>query len=709
MFGTIGDLIVVMLGFGAIVFFHELGHFLAARWAGIRVLAFSVGFGPAVLCYRKGIGLTRGSTEGRYRKLLEEAAGPDADSRDRARRMLAAEISPTEYRLSILPLGGYVKMLGQEDLHPDRTSDSSDSYQNCVPWKRLVVISAGVIMNMILAAVLFIVVFMVGLRAESARLGTIDAGSPASIAQPLEADVEPGLKPGDLIARVGDKPIRSFNDLNLAVVMAEPDRPLRMLIQRPGSEQPIAFEVEPQIDPTTRLLQVGVTPAGSTQVLVARSPAERGALLGVFEAVGLGGLEPGMSLVRVAENREPRWSSALAQAARQSGGEPFEAEFRSESAESVIVTIRPEPRYEVGFRATGPSTYTPMEHLLGLAGVMAVGDLGEGASETAREMLRPGDVFIQLGSVPYPTMLEGIAEVRAHAGFDIKAIVLREGEPVTLELPVKRNGTIGFGVGSTAEASTLLGRPLALRDRPLETVEPRATSAADVFDMPGMRLLSIDGRAVTTLHDVWRDLRSRAIATPAGEPLTVSFDAALPLPAGEAEPIIETRTWTITPDEVDRLRELEWGLPFSLGLFEPEMTLLRAGDPFHAIELGLLETKRVMITTYLTFARLFQGTVRIEHLKGPVGIAHLGTQIAKRGWIWVMFFLALISVNLAVINFLPLPIVDGGQFLMILYEMASGKAVPIAVQNLANLAGLIGIGAMFLIVTYNDIMGIFGG
>lgn len=254
MFGTIGDLIVVMLGFGAIVFFHELGHFLAARWAGIRVLAFSVGFGPAVLCYRKGIGLTRGSTEGRYRKLLEEAAGPDADARDRARRMLAGEISPTEYRLSILPLGGYVKMLGQEDLHPDRTSDSSDSYQNCVPWKRLVVISAGVIMNMILAAVLFIVVFMVGLRAESARLGTIDAGSPASIAQPLEADVEPGLKPGDLIARVGDKPIRSFNDLNLAVVMAEPDRPLRMLIQRPGSEQPIAFEVEPQIDPTTRLL-----------------------------------------------------------------------------------------------------------------------------------------------------------------------------------------------------------------------------------------------------------------------------------------------------------------------------------------------------------------------------------------------------------------------------------------------------------------------
>jgi regulator of sigma E protease len=115
-----------------------------------------------------------------------------------------------------------------------------------------------------------------------------------------------------------------------------------------------------------------------------------------------------------------------------------------------------------------------------------------------------------------------------------------------------------------------------------------------------------------------------------------------------------------------------------------------------------------MMQTYLTFARLFQGTVKIEHLKGPVGIAHIGTRLADRGMIWLLFFMALISINLAVINFLPLPIVDGGQFIFLLIEQVRGRPVPIQVQNAATIAGLVLIGSLFLIVTFNDIMGLFG-
>ena len=83
-----------------------------------------------------------------------------------------------------------------------------------------------------------------------------------------------------------------------------------------------------------------------------------------------------------------------------------------------------------------------------------------------------------------------------------------------------------------------------------------------------------------------------------------------------------------------------------------------------------------------------QGTVKAEHLEGPVGIAHLGTMIADRGFIWVMFFLGLISVNLAVINFLPLPIVDGGQFLMLCYEGLRSRPAPTPAPPAATLAGL---------------------
>lgn len=155
--GTFANFLVIAAGFGFIIFIHELGHFLAAKWAGIRVLAFSIGFGQVACSYRKGMGLRIGSSEPEYRK---RAYGLNAEQAQE----LHKEVSPTEYRLSWLPLGGYVKMLGQEDLNPDAVSEEPDSYQNCSVFRRMVVISAGVIMNVISAAILFIIVFNAGLK-----------------------------------------------------------------------------------------------------------------------------------------------------------------------------------------------------------------------------------------------------------------------------------------------------------------------------------------------------------------------------------------------------------------------------------------------------------------------------------------------------------------------------------------------------------------
>ena len=118
--------------------------------------------------------------------------------------------------------------------------------------------------------------------------------------------------------------------------------------------------------------------------------------------------------------------------------------------------------------------------------------------------------------------------------------------------------------------------------------------------------------------------------------------------------------------------------------------------------------RSVMTSTYVTFARLFQGSVKIEHLKGPVGIADVGTKVARKGFVWLLFFLALISVNLAVVNFLPIPIADGGHFIFLLYEQITGKPVSVAVQNVAAIAGLMLVIGMFLLVTYNDIANLIG-
>ena len=141
----------------------------------------------------------------------------------------------------------------------------------------------------------------------------------------------------------------------------------------------------------------------------------------------------------------------------------------------------------------------------------------------------------------------------------------------------------------------------------------------------------------------------------------------------------------------------------------PLMVTRRAGNPVAAIGMGLVETRRVMVSAYLTIARLFQGSVKVEHLKGPVGIAHIGTVVAKRGVIDLIFFMAIISVNLAVLNFLPLPIVDGGLFVFLLWEGITGKPVSPNVQAATAMLGLLLIGALFLLVTFNDITNLIGG
>src|SRR3954466_9482161 len=95
------DLLLVILGFGLIIFIHELGHFLAAKWAGIRVLAFAIGFGPAAGSYRRGLGLRKGSSEPEYSALLNaQAAGVTTIE---GRRATYHSLSPTEYRLNWLP------------------------------------------------------------------------------------------------------------------------------------------------------------------------------------------------------------------------------------------------------------------------------------------------------------------------------------------------------------------------------------------------------------------------------------------------------------------------------------------------------------------------------------------------------------------------------------------------------------------------------
>ena len=109
-----------------------------------------------------------------------------------------------------------------------------------------------------------------------------------------------------------------------------------------------------------------------------------------------------------------------------------------------------------------------------------------------------------------------------------------------------------------------------------------------------------------------------------------------------------------------------------------------------------------MTQTYLTIVRLVQGRVDHRELRGIVGIADEGTRIAKQGGTYLLFFLGLLSINLAVMNFLPIPILDGGQMLFLLIEKLKGSPVSIRVQEIATYVGLALIGSLLLVTLYYD-------
>lgn len=717
---TLLNLLLVVIGFGLVVFIHEMGHFLTARWAGIRVFAFALGFGSAVVSYRKGFGLRRGSSEREYLALVETAQGPAGDARERARARLAGEVSPTEYRLNALPFGGYVKMLGQNDINPEATATAPDSYLAKPIWKRMVVISGGVVMNILLALAIFMFVFFVGLETEPAKVGRAAAGSPAARAVALNADAagveRAGLQPGDVVVEVNGRAPDDFNDIVMAAAMTGPGETVGLLVARPGVDEPLRFAIEPERNQFTNLLDIGVEPAMTLRVNE-QYRAQLDQWRALAPQLGLTGVEPGMRLVEVDGAPAPEQFGGLLELVEASGGRPLELTFAGEDGARATTTVEPVAKLMLDDADPDPATIRPVEHLLGLTPVMTVAGFDEQA-RGYEQGLREGDIFARLGEAEFPSVDAGIREVQRHAGRQIDIVVLRaaggEGTPreeVAFTASVTPQGTIGFVPGDTGSDSALvtLAPPLLQPIRPDAPVYTPA--AAEAIARPGSRVVSVAGTPVADFTDIRSALiEATARAHALGETAEVELTLEPPLPPGpDGRPLTETTTLRIDHAQLERLHELSWELPFSPYIFEPESFTLVASGPIDAIRMGVNRTHRMMMMTYLTLARLVQGTVKVDNLKGPVGIAHLGTQVATRGYIWLIFFMGLISVNLAVINFLPLPIADGGQFLMLLYEQVRGRPLPIPVQNAITAAGLLLLVSVFLLVTYNDVARLLGG
>jgi regulator of sigma E protease len=664
-FHSVGAFLGLVLGFGFLIFIHELGHHLVAKWVGIRVTQFAIGFGPGIVAWRKGLGLRRSTTEPEYEKRIADGADP-------------ATMGETEYRLNWVPLGGYVKMLGQEDLNPEASaSEDERSFSRKPIWARACVVSAGVVMNMIFGVIFFIIAFMAGMTFPPAEVGSVRPNSAAAVTHAMGYEGDEtyrGLRPGDRVTHIDGEPITDFADLAVNTALAESGSTLKLTVQREG-QPPLIFPVTPVEDPRTKLLALGV---GRPISLTIQEPVKGEKLPTPLENAGV---EPGMTITAVAGQAVTQYHQ-FEQRVSAGQGQPVTVTLTDSASNArVDVMLTAQPMLDL--------SDDNQPHLLGLVPAIKIPKVVE-RSPAAKAGMLPGDVLARIGPVAWPTWKDVTDVVKHYKTQPINIAVLRDGQTIEIE-PVTPDygGTIGIHHGLALDlpiiARTLPGSPLA-----------------GLNLNPGSRILTINGQAAGSYGDIQR-LLSAAVAD--ANTTTDSADAAVSTVLIGYQPNIAHTAPATAPVAIDgpmaqRLADAQWLEPLGPYAFKGLLITIKGDNPIAATSLGIQKAHQVMLQTYITLLRLFQGTIKPSHLQGPLGIANHGTTFAKQGWTYLMFFLGLISVNLVVVNFLPIPIVDGGLMVFLIIEKLKGSPVSVRVQNAATMVGLAMIGSVFLMTLY---------
>ena len=180
------SIFIALLILSFLVFFHELGHFIVARICGVKVEVFSIGFGKKLVSWRFG---------------------------------------QTEYALSMIPLGGYVKLKGQDDSNPKLKNYEADSYLSKSPWQRIAILLAGPFFNLFLAFLLYMAVGLLGKASLLPVVGEVKANYPAAQA---------GIKAGDTIVAINGKEIKTWEELDSMIIESQGE--LELQIQRGQGE-----------------------------------------------------------------------------------------------------------------------------------------------------------------------------------------------------------------------------------------------------------------------------------------------------------------------------------------------------------------------------------------------------------------------------------------------------------------------------------------